>query len=204
MIERNYTTIVFDLGNVLIPFHHNLWVENFNKIEIGIGDKFYKKFLDNYNVHRDYESGKISDEEFISICLGWLDLKVTKGVFLKIFSEIFTFNHDVINLLPILKNKYKLVLLSNTSNIHKVYGWGEYPFIKYFDKLILSHEVESVKPQEKIFRSAEKFTNEESASHIFIDDILDYTNAAKSFGWDSIQFVGYENLVENLKSRGIL
>lgn len=199
-----YSTIVFDLGNVLIPFHHNLWVENYNKIQAGLGDKYHQTYLDNYNIHRDYESGKISDDEFITINLEWLDNKISREEFQKVFSEIFTFNYDVINLLPILKKKYKLLLLSNTSNIHKVYGWGDYPFIKNFDKLILSHEAKSVKPEERIFRTAESFTNEPSESHIFIDDIIEYTNAAKGFGWDAIHFVGYDNLVEEMKKREIL
>ncbi len=204
MSKRKYTTIVFDLGNVLIPFDHSLWVKNFNKIEFGLGDKYFQKYVDNYSIHRNYESGKISDDEFISINLDWLENRVEKEMFLEVFSNIFTINQNVIELLPVLKEKYKLVLLSNTSNIHKKYGWGQYPFIKNFDKLILSHKVKSVKPEEKIYRAAESFTKEPSDTHIFIDDILEYVNAAKGLGWDGIQFVGYGNLVEEFKIRGIL
>jgi putative hydrolase of the HAD superfamily len=199
-----YTTIVFDLGNVLIPFDHSLWVKNFNKISEGIGDKFYQKFKENYNIHRDYESGKISDEELLEIGLSWLDNKVSKEQFLDIFSNIFTFNKNVIDLLPKLKQKYKLVLLSNTSGIHKKYGWEKYSFIENFDKLILSHEVGAVKPEEKIYRAVENYTKEKSETHIFIDDILEYVIGAKKIGWDGIQFVGYDNLVNEFKLRNIL
>jgi glucose-1-phosphatase len=204
MKNREYSTMVFDLGNVLIPFDHSLWVKNFNKFEAGLGDNYYQQYLDNYHVHRDYESGKISDDEFVSINLKWLGNKVDKKKFLEVFSNIFVLNQNVIDLLPILKKKYKLVLLSNTSNIHKKYGWEQHPFIKHFEKLILSHEVKSVKPEEKIYKAVESFTKEPSETHIFIDDVLEYVNAAKSLGWDGIQFVGYDNLVEELKHRNIL
>jgi len=40
--------------------------------------------------------------------------------------------------------------------------------------------------------------------HIFIDDISEYVDAAKSLGWDGIHFLGYEDLVKNLKARNIL
>ena len=100
--------------------------------------------------------------------------------------------------------KYKLILLSNTSGIHQKYGWEKYSFIKNFDKLILSHEVGAVKPEEKIYKAVEEFTLEKSETHIFIDDILDYVNAAKTLGWDGIQFVGYENLENEFKLRNIL
>lgn len=204
MKNRNYKTIVFDLGNVLIPFDHNIWIERLNNIETGLGNIYYKKYLNEYKIHRNYESGKLSDDEFISINLNWVDHKITKDQFIDIYSNIFKLNTNVIELLPILKEKYKIVLLSNTSHIHKMYGWGEYPFLKQFDKLILSYEVKAVKPEKLIFKAAEEFTQEQPETHIFIDDILEYVDAAKQLGWDGIQFIGYENLLEGLKSRSIL
>jgi len=168
MQNRKYSTIVFDLGNVLIPFDHNLWIKGFNNIEQGLGDRFYKNYINDYEVHRRYESGKISDKDFIKICLNWLENKVEQNQFLEIFSNIFTLNQNVIDLLPIIKQKYKLVLLSNTSNIHRIYGWGEYSFIEYFDELILSHEIESVKPEEKIYEAVEQYTAQPPETHIFI------------------------------------
>ena len=136
--------------------------------------------------------------------MNWLNHLVDAEKFKEVFSNIFIVNEDVTALLPILKKKYKLVLLSNTNNLHKVYGWEKYQFLQNFDKLILSHEVGAVKPDEKIYKAVEKFTKEKPESHIFIDDILEYVNGAKTLGWDGIQFIGYDNLVENLKARDIL
>ncbi len=204
MTSKKYTTIVFDLGNVLIPFNHQLWIDNYNLVEEGLGDTYAEKYKENYHVHRNYESGKISDQEFISQNLTWLNNLVNEEKFIDVFSNIFKLNEDVIALLPRLKEKYKLVLLSNTNNLHKVYAWEKYPFISNFDKLILSHEVGAVKPEIEIYKAVEEFTGEKPENHIFIDDILEYVNVAKSVGWDGIQFVGYNNLIENLESRGIL
>ncbi|MCB0752420.1 MAG: HAD-IA family hydrolase [Ignavibacteriae bacterium] len=204
MKNRKYTTIVFDLGNVLIPFDHTIWVKKYNSIQSGLGDSYIKNYLEFYEVHRNYESGKLSDKEFISKNLSWLNNKVSSEEFREIFSNIFTLNENVIELLPKLKKKYKLVLLSNTNHIHKKYGWEKYSFLKNFDKLILSHEVGAVKPEAKIYKAVEAFTQEPPENHIFIDDILEYANSAKKIGWDAIQFIGYENLVEELKKRNIL
>ena len=204
MSQRKYTTIVFDLGNVLIPFNHQLWIDNYNSVEIGLGDNYAIKYKENYHVHRNYESGKISDSEFIAQNLKWLNNLVSEEKFIEVFSNIFTLNENVISLLPILKKKYTLVLLSNTNNLHKVHGWEKYPFLNNFDKLILSQEVGSIKPEENIYRAVEEYTKAESESHIFIDDVLEYVDAAKALGWDGIQFTGYDNLIENFKSRGML
>ncbi len=70
--------------------------------------------------------------------------------------------------------------------------------------MFLSHEVGYVKPEPEIYRAVEKVSGLPSEEHIFIDDILEYVEAAKQLGWDGIQFVGYDDLVNNLKARDIL
>ena len=204
MLTTKYSIIVFDLGNVLIPFDHNKWIERLNKVEQGLGEKYYRLYMENYNVHRSYEAGQMSDEEFIDRNLKWIDYKITSNDFCEIFSNIFTVNTNVVKLLPKLKKNYKLVLLSNTNNVHKKYGWEKYKFLKNFDKLILSHEIGAVKPEKKIYKAVELYTREPGEKHIFIDDIKEYVAAAKQLGWDGIQFTDYENLLQEFKKRKIL
>jgi len=103
-----------------------------------------------------------------------------------------------------LKKDYRLFLLSNTNSIHQEYGWKKYEFLKYFDKLILSHEVKSLKPEEKIYREVEKASGLPSSNHFYIDDIQEYVNAAKKIGWDAVQFVDYEKLINDLELRNII
>lgn len=199
------SVIVFDLGNVLIPFNYQIVVDKFNRIKPGLGDKFSKLYSKNYHVHREFEKGLLTTEQFLTIMLDWLEGKMHGKKFCKIFSSVFTVNEDVVSLLPILKKKkYKLVLLSNTNDIHKRYGWEQYEFLKYFDKMILSHEVKSVKPEKDIYKAVEAYTGKPSSKHLFIDDIADYVEGAKRCGWKAIQFVEYKKLVKDLEKRGIL
>ncbi len=204
MTSRKYSAVIFDLGNVLIPFDYSIIINRLNKIESGLGDKFYDLYKKNYHIHREFESWKISTDEFVRIMLEWLDHKIKREEFCEIYSNIFTVNEDVAALLPEIKKKYKLVLLSNTNYIHQKYGWEKYDFIKHFDKLVLSHEAGAIKPEEKIYRTVEAFTQLPSEEHIFIDDIEEYVNGAKKLGWDGILFIGYENLVAELERRKIL
>jgi putative hydrolase of the HAD superfamily len=94
--------------------------------------------------------------------------------------------------------------MSNTNWIHHEYAWGKYEFINLFDKLVLSYEVRSVKPEPDIYKAVEAFTGRSPAEHIFIDDIAEYAEAAKALGWDAIQFINNEQLVKELSNRGIL
>lgn len=204
MINKKYSAVVFDLGQVLVSFNYNIFITAVNKHKIGLGEEFVRKYNENYHVHRDFERGKISDETFIDKMLEWLKHEVSSEEFIKYWSEIFSLNDNVISLLPILKKKYRLYLLSNTNSIHQKYGYQHYEFLKLFDKLFLSHEVGFVKPELEIYREVEKFSGLPSEEHIFIDDIKEYVDAAKSIGWDGIQFVGYNDLVMKLRSKGIL
>jgi putative hydrolase of the HAD superfamily len=136
--------------------------------------------------------------------LEWLEHKISSEEFIKYWSSIFSVNEDVIALLPELKKNYNIYLLSNTNSIHKKYGYGHYEFLKWFDKLFLSHEVGYIKPEEEIYRAVEKVSGFPSKEHIFIDDVKEYVDAAMNIGWDGIQFVGYDDLAKNLKKRKIL
>jgi len=204
MSKRKYSAIVFDLGQVLLRFDYKYFVEKVNRHKAGIGERFLEHYKNNYEIHRDFEKGLISEKYFISRMLEFLDHTIDEETFSQYWSDIFSFNDDVIALLPVLKKKYKLYLISNTNSIHKKYGYQNYEFLKLFDKLILSHEVKFIKPEKEIYLEVQKVSGFPSEEHIFVDDILEYVDAAKSLGWDGIQFVGYEDLVMNLKQRNIL
>jgi len=203
-MKRKNSAIVFDLGNVLIPFDYNILIEKINNIESKLGNKFIEYYRANYSIHRNFEKGIVSEKEFISKMLGVIDNRLDADTFCNYYANIFSVNDEVASLLPILKKNYKLFLLSNTDSIHQKYGWQKYDFLIHFDKLILSHEVGAVKPEEKIFRAVEKASGYSSEEHIFIDDIEEYVGAAKKLGWDGIHFKDYNTLVNELRIRKLL
>jgi len=199
-----YSVIVFDLGKVLIPFDYEPVIEKFNQLKPNLGNKFKQLYAENYHIHQQFERGDLSQDVFVTTMLEWLEGTITAEEFCIVFSNIFTVNQDMIELLPLLKEKYTLVLLSNTNEMHKNYGYGHYNFLNHFDKLVLSHEAGAIKPEENIYRTVEAFTKKPSNEHFFIDDIPEYVEGAKKCGWGGTQFVGYEKLVTDLKSENIL
>lgn len=197
------SVVVFDLGNVLIPFDYQRLLNKLEERKKGLGERFYELYKKNYHIHREYEKWNLSDEEFLDVMMEWTEYKFTREEFCHIYSDLFEVNHKVAGLLPKLKERYGLVLLSNTNHIHQKYGWEKYDFLKYFDKLILSHEVGAVKPERKIYEAVMNFTKKPADEHLFIDDIEDYARGAINMGWQAIHFKGYDNLLEELKLRNI-
>ncbi len=203
-MNTKYTVIVFDLGNVLIPFNYEIAFAKLDEIKQGLGNHYRTFLKDNYHLHRAHESGQMSDYEFISVHLAALDNLLDRETFCRIYSEIFTVNEPTTDLLSALKQKYRLMLLSNTNAIHKKYGWEHYPWLGNFEKLFLSHEVKAVKPQPEIYNAVTAYTKAPASEHIFIDDIAEYVEGAKKCGWDGIQYLSHEYVVKELEARGIL
>lgn len=204
MSFQKYSAIVFDLGNVLINFDYKIAVEKFNSIEPDLGNKFFEYHRNNYQIHRNFEKGIINQDEFVKIALKGIGHRINYETFSEIYSDIFTSNDEVISLLPILKRKYKLILLSNTDPLHKKFGWDKYTFLDQFDHKVLSFEVGSVKPEEKIYSAVEEYSKSAPQEHLYIDDISEYTETARKRGWDAIQFINYAKLKEELKARDVL
>lgn len=204
MKNRKYSAVVFDLGQVIVPFDYKFFVEKVNKHKSGLGERFLDLYKTDYHIHRDFEKGILSEEKFISIMLGYLDNIIDGETFCRHWSDIFSIDEKMVSILPVLKKNYKLYLVSNTNSIHKKYGYENYEFLKLFDKLFLSHEVGFIKPEKEIYLTVEKFSKFPSEEHIFIDDVQEYVDAAKTLGWDGIQFLGYDDLILKLKARKIL
>lgn len=203
-MQRKYSVIVFDLGNVLIPFDYDILINKLDTIKLGLGKHFVDTYFANYNIHRDFEKGKMSEEDFISRMLKILGNRINGDTFCRYFSDIFTENKSVTALLPELRKNYKLILLSNTNSIHEKYGWKNYGFLLNFDALVLSHKVGFVKPEESIYREVEKVSGFNSNQHIFIDDIKEYVLAAEKKGWDGIVFEDPSSLITEFRARNIL
>ena len=117
MIIQKCSAIVFDLGKVLIPFDYSPAINKLNRVEKGLGDRFIEFYKSNYHFHRDFERGNISENEFVSKMLKVVDYKIDAETFKKYYADIFSLNEDVISLLPILKNNYKLLAMQTLAMV---------------------------------------------------------------------------------------
>jgi len=66
MSSNKISVIVFDLGNVLLPFDYNIAVNKLDDIEAGLGEKFTNFYKINYQIHRAFEKGKLSEKDFVN------------------------------------------------------------------------------------------------------------------------------------------
>jgi HAD superfamily hydrolase (TIGR01509 family) len=94
-------------------------------------------------------------------------------------------------------------IFSNTDASHVAYfrrrGW-----FARFRPWLLSYELKSVKPEAAAFLRARRRLGVPSSALLFVDDALANVQAARSLGWDAIQFRGVRVLRRELHRRGFL
>lgn len=195
--------VVFDLGNVLINFDWRIAERNLDNIKSNLGEQSRKYFKHHPELITSLEKGKLSNNEFLDKCKEELEVKCDNEYMAKIFSEIFTPNQELIDILPRLKQKVDLYLLSNTNSIHRDYGWGNYKFLNSFKRLFLSYEIGYVKPEKEIFQFVERELDLNKNEFIYIDDIIEYIGAAENIGWNVIHFRNNKMLFGDISSYGI-
>ena len=79
-MQKKYSVIVFDLGNVLLPFNYDVALAKLDKVEKNLGKKFRDFVKSNYKLHRGFERGDIPEEEFLRTMLAALDFNITFDV----------------------------------------------------------------------------------------------------------------------------
>src|SRR5688572_25416007 len=106
------------------------------------------------------------------------------------------------DLLASLKKRYPLILVSNTNAMHVEYLRANYQVFDYFEHLIFSHEVGSLKPDTKIFKAAIAVSGRPPEALFFTDDREENIVAARQLGMQAHQFVSEAKLIEALREAG--
>ncbi len=197
-------SILFDLGNVLVPFEIDRGYAALSA-NSGLAPEEVAVRIRDSGLYGAFESGEFETAEFHDRFSKLLGLKATPGEFREIWNSIFlpeglTSEELVLDL----KKRFRLVLLSNTNDLH--FGWlsERYPVLRHFDAYTLSYEVGAMKPSPKIYEAAVANAQCEPGECFFTDDVMAYVEGARAFGIDAEQFHGEETLRGHLRGRGLI
>lgn len=202
-MKKKYEYIVFDLGNTLIRFDHNISANKIAKASNVDAKKVYDTFFDS-GITRPFERGALSPREFYvkaSKCLG-LDLPYRD--FVDIWNDIFWEDREMCALARELKKRYKLILLSNISVLHFEHIRKKFSIIDIFDELVLSYRVGAIKPERKIFDEVVKRAGGNREGIFYIDDREDLVKEALRLGIESTRFENIAKLRKIMRKKGIL
>lgn len=194
MIKNKYEAVLCDLGNVLVNFDHRIAVKKILALTPKKEEGIYQLFFDS-GITKDYEEGKITSLDFFKRVKDSLELDMDYTAFLPIWNDIFfetPLNKKMQDFLKKIKNRYKLVMISNINETHYEFLKKKMPIFGEFDKLILSYEVGFRKPSPEIYNAALRAVGAKNSGAFYIDDRLDLIEAAKGLGIKGVAFNGEE------------
>ena len=192
-------TIIFDFGNVFI----NLDIENaLNKtFEILDISSFSEEIL---GFNSFYEQGLISTGEFLEFYSENFP-KLSQEELIDIWNLILKdFPMKRLDFLKELKtaSKYKLILLSNTNELHIHWIKENVSFYEdfknCFDEFYLSHEIHLKKPSPTIFEFVLNENNLNANECLFIDDNKDNIETANNLNFKTWHINPEEEDILNL------
>lgn len=152
-----------------------------------------------------FESGQIQPEAFVAELCQVLELDATYEQFCDLWTSIFLPQ----TLIPEsfvegLKERYRLLLLSNTNAIHFEMIQRQYPLLRHFHHYVLSYQVGALKPAPRIYQAALAQAQCQPEECFFTDDVLPYVEGARRHRIDAVQFQSFQQLQDEMRSRGII
>ena len=197
------TTVVFDFGNVVGFFSHRRSAEQVAALA-GLDADEVLAFLYGGELERSFDGGGLAVEAYRELVRRRFGLTAGDEVFDRALGDMFTPNPEVCGLLPRLRPRYRLLLLSNTNAIHAASFRPQFAaYFPHFDHLVLSHEVRLSKPDAAVYRHCEKLARVPPGECLFIDDIAANVEGARACGWHGLVYRPNDDLAGTLIRMGV-
>lgn len=198
----DFDVVLFDLGRVLLDFDHHISARKIAEISKKDEDYIYNLFFESELVDL-FDTGKITPQEFFLKVKEMLDLNMDYEDFLPVWNEVFFENAEVSNLVRELKKDYTVMLISNVNVLQFSYIKEKFKIIDQFDKVILSYQVGTKKPDPLIFQAAIKAAKAPPERIIYTDDRPELVEGGRQVGLKAILFQGPDQFKGELARLGI-
>lgn len=186
-----YKAVIFDFFGVIYSDPANRW---FKKHDI-------ERSGDYADIFKQVDHGFITIEEAFK-SLSRLSGKPEREI-KEVFGQTDMIDHEVVKIIKNLKQTYDLCLLSNASSGYLRRILADNKLDVLFDELIISSEVNMIKPDPQVFELALDRLGLKASETVFIDDWKENTNSAESLGIKGIVFDNSSQLSRDLQALGI-
>ncbi|WP_058911932.1 glucose-1-phosphatase [Entomohabitans teleogrylli] len=189
---------IFDLGNVIVDIDFNrvlgVW-SDYSRVPLA---RLQKDFTMGEAFHQ-HERGEITDEAFAEAVCHELNMALSFEQFAAGWQAVFVaLRPEVVEIMQRLRDEgHRVVVLSNTNNLHTTHWPGIYPeIIAAADKIYLSQELGARKPEAAIYQKVLASEGVSAADAVFFDDNVENIRGAQHLGMTSILVVDNQTVPE--------
>jgi putative hydrolase of the HAD superfamily len=190
-LRDKVTTLIFDLGGVLINLDWERCTDNFRKLGISKMENLISTTLQRGFI-LDYERGEISTDEFRAEVRKFTDREVTNDeIDFAWTSLLVEIPDEKLQLLLDLKKKYRIFMLSNTNELSfqfsrdNMFNYNGLSIHDFFDKCYLSYEMKANKPEPDIFEKLLQDAGLKAEECLFLDDGIHNIKTACNLGFQT-------------------
>lgn len=195
--------IIFDFGNVVGFFDHGRALEKLRPFTTLTPQEMYASVYAG-PLEDQIERGTLSPPVYLQQVRQLWQLRCDVDFLVQAVSDVFWPNPEIAELIPKLKERYRIVLGSNTNAIHARQFLTQFAdTLNHFDALVLSYEVQSRKPHREFFEHCLQRANAAAADCVFVDDLPANIEGARAAGLHGIVYQPNNGLAEQLRALGV-
>lgn len=198
--------LVFDLGKVIVDFSVEKACLQVADVA-GVKPEDVKNWLFDDGLEYRFEAGEFSFTELHKKFEKHFKKTIHSDQLRLAAANIFSPIQSTIDILEQLRQTYAktipFVLLSNTNEIHWHHIEQTWSISRFFDHLVLSFEVKSLKPELKIYEHVRKIIDCEPSGIFFVDDVKENIDGARAAGLDAVIYEGELKLRQDLRERHV-
>jgi HAD superfamily hydrolase (TIGR01509 family) len=199
--------LMFDFGNVVGFFDYSAIFHRFG-LRLGLSAQQFEAMIYQRGaapLGSEFERGRLTSQEFARQVTELAGLEMSFDEFEALWSDIFTLNEPVAQLVAALKQRgYTLLLGSNTNVLHaRFYRRRFEEALAPFDHFVFSYEIGELKPDQAFFRACLDRVGAPPAACIFIDDALANVEGARASGIQAVHYRDTPSLIAELRRLGV-
>jgi putative hydrolase of the HAD superfamily len=179
-------TFLFDIGKVLLDFHFEASLATLLPPDTPDIPRRLEVLLERKD---EFESGRIARDAYIPWAIERLGGGIPEERFVHAWRDIFTPNDPMWRVVEDLSQAgHRLILFSNTNDIHCPWIFESYEIFRHFPEAVLSFEAGSIKPEPEIYRHAIERHGLVPEETRYIDDLAPNIATGRDHGFRSWQY----------------
>ncbi len=187
----NISTLIFDFGGVLVDLDMQQSILNFKKLGVENLEKYLGNFSQ-FGLFMQLEKGEINPETFRTEIRKMTSKTITDTEIDDAWNSFLVrIPSEKLDIVYKLRQKYRIIMLSNTNIIH--FPYAEQTFFshknrsisEYFDKCYRSYDMKMAKPDAEIFEAILAQEQVPASQCLLLDDGAKNIEQAKKRGFQT-------------------
>ena len=191
------TTVLFDLGGVLLRFEPERIVENFSRAVGMTPEELHDIALG--HLKAEFETGALAPDAFREAISMALNCALDEAEFVPLWSDAFAPNEPILDFFRAVKKTHRAYILSNTDPYHMRWILDRWPEVAECDGLALSYELGARKPDPAFFEAAIDRFGLTPTQCVLIDDLPENVEAGREVGFHAVLYKTAEQALAQVK-----